>query len=152
MKVVNCIYQLADIADRNGFRPRMEKLIPDDYTFQNTQQNKKISPRPSDNDQNKSNDNNNNSNNTNNSNSSNNITSPKSNSRKVAISGNWLFFISDCMSWERVIIVASIVFLPISSVYYIRFLLSYQIKQAKIPTQRRNKRKQRQKQLKNKHD
>jgi len=39
MKVVNCIHSLADIATKIGFQPQMEKLIPDNWTFQNTMLN-----------------------------------------------------------------------------------------------------------------
>jgi len=39
MKVVNLIHTLADFAGRNGFQPKMEKLIPDDWTFNNTVKN-----------------------------------------------------------------------------------------------------------------
>jgi len=37
LKVVNCIHSLGEIANRNGFIPRMEKFIPEDWTFKNTE-------------------------------------------------------------------------------------------------------------------
>jgi len=41
MKVVNCIHFIADIAAKMGFEPKMERLIPDDWTFNNTAKNQK---------------------------------------------------------------------------------------------------------------
>eukprot|EP01114_Cavostelium_apophysatum_P015535 TRINITY_DN4249_c0_g1_i1.p1 TRINITY_DN4249_c0_g1~~TRINITY_DN4249_c0_g1_i1.p1 ORF type:complete len:916 (+),score=312.20 TRINITY_DN4249_c0_g1_i1:107-2854(+) len=44
MKVVNCIHVIAEVAAKNGFQPRMEKFMPDDWTAQNTVANQNIAP------------------------------------------------------------------------------------------------------------
>lgn len=39
IRVVNCIHALADVAGRQGFQPKMDRLFSDEVTMLNTRAN-----------------------------------------------------------------------------------------------------------------